>query len=547
MLPVICIIIAGLVVIFALIYEWLFLRPNYDEKIISGGDFPKEDLEESDDEFKENKIKHKPQTKESAHNRIKRIVQKSYRDIKERMGKPFMETLTKKIIEAYDEKIPRKPEILLEDIKDSLEYKGGGRLYGYSIHLGQRKLFLTELQFLTKHTNPEKVSIVVYAGAAPNNKGQYLADLFPNVIFLYVDPNPLIIKDNLNPVQFYQLPSNMPDLPSPDDIKSWLVVVKDAANDVQELLDSGGEERKNRIYIIRDFFTPKIASACEEVFGKEQFLFVSDIRTNIHASRGHTGNSDDEMPGTLDVIWNMAQTFNWMRIMKPAYSMLKFRHPFYESGGIETMIKSVVPGSMYYDDFERAKKKEFGINGIDFIANAKEKKMIFWKGDVYVQAWAGKRSTESRLVTDAKSLQSYDIHEYDNRYDYYNKVSRKFAYYENTNADKRIGFDHCADCSKENAMWTEYLDKFGTPTDNPDYRRFKVIDYVRVLTEFTNPEFKSTLHGHFFDKDKNSRLIKTVTVPPKHLPYKRGKVTATTDEYKKKEETIHHNNKKHRH
>ena len=58
------------------------------------------------------------------------------------------------------------------------------------IHLGQRKLFLSELQYLTNvwpHLIDNKINYVVYAGAAPATHTHFLAKFFPNVKFILVD------------------------------------------------------------------------------------------------------------------------------------------------------------------------------------------------------------------------------------------------------------------------------------------------------------------------------------------------------------------------
>ena len=59
------------------------------------------------------------------------------------------------------------------------------------IHWGQRKLLLTEIEFLTmyfeKKTN-DKPTYVIYAGAAPGNHILYLSKLFPTVHFELYDP-----------------------------------------------------------------------------------------------------------------------------------------------------------------------------------------------------------------------------------------------------------------------------------------------------------------------------------------------------------------------
>ena len=52
-----------------------------------------------------------------------------------------------------------------------------------TIHWGQRKLFLTELQFLTHFWDPNQVPepIVIYAGAAPGRHFPLLSKLFPQL------------------------------------------------------------------------------------------------------------------------------------------------------------------------------------------------------------------------------------------------------------------------------------------------------------------------------------------------------------------------------
>lgn len=68
-----------------------------------------------------------------------------------------------------------------------------------SVHWGQRKLFLTELQFLTMFDDSlVENPIIVYAGAAPGIHIQYLSELFPRYIFHLYDPRQF--ADNLRNV-----------------------------------------------------------------------------------------------------------------------------------------------------------------------------------------------------------------------------------------------------------------------------------------------------------------------------------------------------------
>jgi hypothetical protein len=58
-----------------------------------------------------------------------------------------------------------------------------------TMHIGQRKLFISELQFLSNHLQPNEDATIVYAGAAPSCKIWILMQLFPRVKFVLIDPN----------------------------------------------------------------------------------------------------------------------------------------------------------------------------------------------------------------------------------------------------------------------------------------------------------------------------------------------------------------------
>ena len=63
-----------------------------------------------------------------------------------------------------------------------------------AVHFGQRKLFLSEVEFLTnvcasfEAKKPFKPIVCIYAGAAPGNHIDLLSQMFPFVKFHLVDP-----------------------------------------------------------------------------------------------------------------------------------------------------------------------------------------------------------------------------------------------------------------------------------------------------------------------------------------------------------------------
>uniref|UniRef100_A0A7S3D3R6 Cap-specific mRNA (nucleoside-2'-O-)-methyltransferase n=1 Tax=Palpitomonas bilix TaxID=652834 RepID=A0A7S3D3R6_9EUKA len=137
------------------------------------------------------------------------------------------------------------------------------------VHWGQRKLMLSEIEFLTLHASPGITC--VYAGAAPGTHLGLLSDMFPEVNFVLIDPSDFSVK------------------PTP------------------------------RICIRQEFMTHKVA---EEFAGKD-ILFVSDIRS---ADFKILSETEVEEAVSRDMTWQK----EWHLIMKPKAAMYKFRLPWVE-------------------------------------------------------------------------------------------------------------------------------------------------------------------------------------------------------------------------
>src|SRR5690606_26966726 len=77
-----------------------------------------------------------------------------------------------------------------KDIPRSEPYAPSRGIIKQSLHNGQLKLLLTEIQFLTlvleKYMDK---AYVIYAGSSPSHKMGVLMSLFPGVQFIFVDPN----------------------------------------------------------------------------------------------------------------------------------------------------------------------------------------------------------------------------------------------------------------------------------------------------------------------------------------------------------------------
>lgn len=174
------------------------------------------------------------------------------------------------------------------------------------IHWGQRKLFLTELEFLVMYfkKNPiipsGKKIIVVYAGAAPGIHSPLLSRMFNTVEFQLYDPakfSPLLDK--------------------------W----------------------KN-IHVHQEYFTDEIAHKwSSDNNPNDIILFISDIRT---ANPAKMDNVEVEKRVFDDHVAQM----RWYQIMKPTMTMLKFRLPW------DNNITKYLAGDIYIQPYPPATSTE---------------------------------------------------------------------------------------------------------------------------------------------------------------------------------------------
>ena len=137
------------------------------------------------------------------------------------------------------------------------------------VHWGQRKLLMSEIEFLTMYGCPG--AVVVYAGAAPGAHIPLLLDLFPEIErFDLIDPNGFAVPTG------------------------------------------------PRLRIRQQFFTDETAHEYAHV---KHVLFISDIRT-----AEYTKLTEEEVE---EHVWmDMCDQQRWHVIMQPRKSLLKFRLPW---------------------------------------------------------------------------------------------------------------------------------------------------------------------------------------------------------------------------
>jgi hypothetical protein len=159
----------------------------------------------------------------------------------------------------------------VEDYPDREEYKERGGLKPSVCHHGQRKLYLSELFFLTQFATPN--CRVVYVGAGPGQHIAILADLFPNVEFHLFD-------DHFDPS------------------------LKACPN----------------IHLYERYFTAQDADTLASGGEADPLLFISDIRT--------IGDDGDRDHIELGIQKDMDDQLEWYTRIRAAHGMLKCRFPW---------------------------------------------------------------------------------------------------------------------------------------------------------------------------------------------------------------------------
>ena len=129
---------------------------------------------------------------------------------------------------------------------------------------------------------------------------------------------------------------------------------------------------------------------------------------------------------------------------------------------------------------------------LKFRLSWKEAEQEYFDGEIRLQPWAPKTSTETRLITDGGSMRIWDTKKYERQMYRHNTVTR-VAWYD---VDPAIvsaveGMDHCYDCRSEVEILTEWAKRAGKPHGPRD-----IIKYVNDVTRYTNNKsLKQPPHG----------------------------------------------------
>ena len=377
-------------------------------------------------------------------------------------------------------------------------------------HLGQRKLLLTEIEFYTECINhSQNNNIVIYAGSATCEHISVIIELFPRLKFILIDPNfhsisgehpysylyqnvdvisgknlklfreqlkhkhkgkknnysdrAQHLKNNallLENVKFVNDQTyNVLNIKDMDHIKK-MGEIKDGfyqekyANPINSLIES-----EHRIFIIQDYMTLTLSRKIKEYLDKSKYhknmYFLTDIRTQIFS----------DGPQDIDILWNSALQMMFLKELRPIFSMLKFRPPYFsnidETKTIYENMKSDPQHKYIMDDLNYVKDNY----NLDLMENYFNDKFNYFDNSfIYTQAWGPSHTSECRLFLSDEKIDNpyilYDHAIHDNQF-YFIRFIRNFKYYpifyEKLKQYDKNEYDGCYDCMREIQILGNYL------------------------------------------------------------------------------------------
>ena len=211
-----------------------------------------------------------------------------------------------------------------------------------NVHWGQLKLFATEVLFMTDYVRNTGCRTVIYVGAGPGHHLKVLAKMFPGYVFHLYDDH----------------------------------------------FDRSLESISN-IRVHLKYFDEEECDLYRDV----KTCFISDIR-NLSFKKAGGWSADEE----LKVLDDLKMQRVWVERLRPMYSMLKFRTPFFDPSVVSTL-------------------------GRDYIE--------YFRGEILRQCFAGPSSIETRLIVgeqDIDNITRYGLKEYEERLFFHNTTTRQVVY-----------------------------------------------------------------------------------------------------------------------
>lgn len=393
----------------------------------------------------------------------------------------------------------------------------------FTCHWGQRKLFYSELEFLsivsTKINIHKDECLIVYIGAAEGQHINLFKILFKNTQFLLYDPNEFKVLEN------------------------------EIEEENKQFIIKTGEE---------GFFTNNTVKEVLNIANGRKIILICDIRGQDYET------SDKKYKE--DMVWrNMLEQQKWGIMLDAEFMLLKMRFPF-----------NLKSNDLEYN-LEDELKNKIIINNNNEMNN-----VMYLNGKIYLQIHAGVRSAESRLFvskikyyennTDYKEeqqekyeLKYYNIQKYEEQLNFFNLNDRVMIFtYEKSQdmINHLLGFDNSYDMVCEYYICSVYLKKYKKEV-NDKKLHCEIIKLMHLINEFfynISKRNESLIlcvfkkYIEFYKNNKNKNGIETIKSYLVQMPkmikenyykqvelIKKSKILSTTE--KKKQIEINKNKK----
>lgn len=388
-----------------------------------------------------------------------------------------------------DEKKIKFSRLLTDDNIPDIKLSRNFQKY-FPFHWGQRKLFYSELEFLSIVAENEDLSdfLVIYIGAADGSHHNLLHTFFEKTMFLLYDSR-----------QYDK---------SLDKLKNYI-------------LKTGNE----------GFFKDETINEVKQYAKKynKKIIYINDMRTR-ELENLDFGFDKDKIMENEKMIWNdMLKQQEWGIKMDAEYMLLKFRCPDMD----DTMLQNVTDEINYSDE---------------------KGKMKYLKGQIFTQIYPPKKSFETRLYVKKNKnkydMDLYNLNEYTKKITQYNLFIRGLQH-SFLNSDDMfnhlLGYTNNYDCVTEyyiiNLYNKNYLKKshdhkyiiqnlckintfFNNNSENPSIIFGVYHTYIQMIAEKIQHLYKFTINEKtivnyknlnkvFEINERTTRLIHfALTLPP---------------------------------
>ena len=215
------------------------------------------------------------------------------------------------------------PAIKVDDIPSELAYERRSLTITPNLHIGQRKLYLSELEFMLLYYEKVKAglvmddadasTIIVYAGSAPGHHIYFMQELFPNTKWILIDPAPhelyldITSRSHRNYTHEHIIHLKTGNVPyNGTSVKIELTIAN--SQSICDFIRS----TEYKIYIIEDYMSIDYAT----IFRGLKCLFISDIRSTDPFR-------DDQHKNESQIQEDMVLQQRWHTILNSRRSMLK--------------------------------------------------------------------------------------------------------------------------------------------------------------------------------------------------------------------------------